>query len=568
MERRTLIAVLLAFLVVYGYQTFLAPPPQEQAATAAKKVEAGTGQAAQPALGVVAPSAAVASPAALVGEGTEREVVFETEAVKAVFTNRGGRLKHWILKGYLDSAGRSVDLVPEGEAFPLPFSLRVDENGIGQLLNSALFQAVQGKAEGGATLTFDFESATGLKAKKIFRFGPNPYELAMTATVAQGDRPLIPIVQWGAGLGDLRSTGGGKFLRSSAVPTPEALYHDGKSVERVAHGSVGEGAVREGVFRFVGVDDHYFIVAAVNPGQARVEYRAVNDPLKGEATQERNLLLHSIRPATAGTTLRYYIGPKSFDVLKAMDPELVRAINFGMWGFISVPFLSALKWFHGFAGNWGWAIILLTLVMNLVMSPLRHKSVVSMRKMQELQPQLKAIQDRYSDLKVTDPARQKMNTEVMNLYRERGVNPASGCIPMVLQFPFLFAFYSLLSQAIELRGAPFAFWIKDLSLMDPYYVTPLLMGATMVWQQRLTPSTGDPAQQRMMMFMPVVFVAMFLTFPSGLAIYYLVQNVWAIGQQYFTNWMIGPPQIQAPRPAAERRIKSAGAGKTERAEKK
>lgn len=565
MERRTLIAVLLAFLVVYGYQTFLAPPPQEPSATAAKKAEASAGQATAVA---AASSPTVPAPAALVGEAAERDVVVETDAVRAVFTNRGARLKHWVLKGYLDSAGRSVDLVPEGDAYPLPFSLRVDEGGIGQALNASLFRVEQEKTDAGVTLTFVFESAAGVKAKKLFRFGPNPYELALTATVTQGERPLLPIIQWGAGLGDLRSTGGGKFLRSSAVPPPDALYHDGESVERMAHGAVGEGAVREGAFRFVGIDDHYFIAAAVNPGQARVEYRAVNNPLKGEATQERYLLLHSIRPAAAGATLRYYIGPKSFDVLKAMDPELVRAINFGMWGFISVPFLSALKWFHGFAGNWGWAIILLTVVMNLVMSPLRHKSVVSMRKMQELQPQLKAIQDRYSDLKVTDPARQKMNTEVMNLYREKGVNPASGCIPMVLQFPFLFAFYSLLSQAIELRGAPFAFWIKDLSLMDPYYVTPLLMGATMVWQQRLTPSTGDPAQQRMMMFMPVVFVGMFLTFPSGLAIYYLVQNVWAIGQQYFTNWMIGPPQIQAPRPAAERRIKSAGAGKTERAEKK
>ena len=227
-----------------------------------------------------------------------------------------------------------------------------------------------------------------------------------------------------------------------------------------------------------------------------------------------------------------------------------------------MPLLNALKWLYGYVGNYGLAIIVLTILINLAMFPLRHKSVVSMRKMQALQPQMKAIQDRYADLKVTDPARQKMNTEIMNLYRERGVNPASGCVPMLLTMPVLFAFYSLLSQSIELRGAPFGLWIHDLSLHDPYYVTPLLMGVSMFWQQKITPTTADPAQQRMMMFMPLMFTAMFLLFPSGLVLYWFVSNLWAIGQQYFTNWLIGPPQVQTVRPPAERRLKSAGTGKS------
>ena len=195
-----------------------------------------------------------------------------------------------------------------------------------------------------------------------------------------------------------------------------------------------------------------------------------------------------------------------------------------MFEWLVVPLLGALKWMHGYVGNYGWSIILLTILINLVMFPLRHKSVVSMRKMQALQPQLKAIQDRYANLKVTDPARQKMNTEVMNLYREKGVNPASGCVPMLLTMPVLFAFYSLLSQAIELRGAPFGLWIHDLSQPDPYYVIPLLMGATMFWQQRMTPTTADPTQQRMMMFMPIDVQRHLPRLPSGLAIYYFVSN--------------------------------------------
>jgi YidC/Oxa1 family membrane protein insertase len=171
-------------------------------------------------------------------------------------------------------------------------------------------------------------------------------------------------------------------------------------------------------------------------------------------------------------------------------------------------------------------------------------------------------------LKVTDPARQKMNTEIMNLYREKGVNPASGCVPMLLTMPILFAFYSLLSQAIELRGAEFGLWIRDLSEHDPYYVTPILMAITMFWQQRITPSTADPAQQKIMMMMPLMFGVMFLWVPSGLVLYWFVGNLWAIGQQYFTNWMIGPPALAPARPPAERRMKNAGAGRTAAAERK
>jgi YidC/Oxa1 family membrane protein insertase len=163
-----------------------------------------------------------------------------------------------------------------------------------------------------------------------------------------------------------------------------------------------------------------------------------------------------------------------------------------------VPLLGALQWIYGFVGNYGWSIVLLTILINIAIAPLRHKSVVSMRKMQAVQPQMKAIQDRYAGLKATDPAKQKMNTEIMNLYREKGVNPASGCVPMLLQFPVLLAFYSMLSQSIELRGADFTLWITDLSQPDPYYVIPILMAVTMFWQTKITPSTADPAQQRIM----------------------------------------------------------------------
>jgi len=582
MERRTLLAVVLSFVVVYAYQAFFVPTaPIEPVPSVTTESPLAPGAAAPDGRASTAPSppqAVQAAPppdellaATVVGDTEEREVVVETDAVRAVFTNRGGRLKNWILKNYTDSEGRLVDLVPDAVPTdqPLPFSLGLDDGGIGQRLNGAMFLATTREDSNRLPgVVFEFQDESGLLARKEFRFGPNAFEVTFTTSVRQGGQELNPSIEWGPGLGDLRSTGGGSFPRRVSIPTPEALFHDGEDVTRLSLSNAAESPASDGTFSFVGVNDHYFIAAAVNTGPLLVEYRPLTLPASDDPSGERQLLIHTIRPAQPSMPLRYYIGPKSFEDLKAIDGEFVRAIDFGFLAFIAVPFLSALKWIYGYVGNYGWSIIFLTILMNIVMAPLRHKSVVSMRKMQEIQPQLKAIQDRYAGLKATDPARQKMNSEVMGLYREKGANPASGCIPMLLQFPFLFAFYSLLSQAVELRGAPFGFWIQDLSQMDPYYVTPLIMGATMFWQQRLTPATGDPTQQRMMMFMPVVFVAMFLTFPSGLCIYYFTQNLWAIGQQIVTNRIIGPPIVHPQRPAAERRVKSAGAGRTPRAEQK
>src|SRR6185437_14439752 len=206
---------------------------------------------------------------------------------------------------------------------------------------------------------------------------------------------------------------------------------------------------------------------------------------------------------------RFFVGPKDFGVLGAIGPEATKAINFGIFAVIVVPLLQSLKWIHGYVPNYGWDIIILTVLINLLIFPLRHKSVVSMRKMQEIQPEMKAIQDRYSKLKATDPAKQKMNQEMMALYKERGVNPASGCVPMLLTLPLIYAFYALLSTAIELRGAPFFGWIHDLTVHDPLYITPVLMGLSQLWQTRITPAAGaDPAQQKTMMMMPLVFAFM------------------------------------------------------------
>jgi YidC/Oxa1 family membrane protein insertase len=251
-------------------------------------------------------------------------------------------------------------------------------------------------------------------------------------------------------------------------------------------------------------------------------------------------------------------------VLTAIDREFASAINFGRFSVIVVPLLQSLKWVHGYVGNWGWAIVILTIIINVVMAPLRHKQVVSARKMQEIQPEVKAIQDRYSKLKATDPAKQKMNQEMMALYREKKVNPAAGCIPMLLTLPIMMAMWAVLQVSIELRGAPWFGWIHDLSAPDPYFLLPILMVVTMFLQQRMTPMAGaDPAQQKMMMFMPVVMGFMFFSLPAGALLYYVAGTIIGIGQQYLTTRIIGPPIVRTPRPPAERRAKRVGGGKTD-----
>ena len=575
MERRVLVAIALSFAVLFAYQTLFPPPPptSEGVNPAAPTTVSGTsapGRASTP-----APEVSVAAPeaGAVVGEASEREVTVETRHVRAVFTNRGGRLLHWILKDYRGEGGE-LDLVPADlpPGQPTPFALATADGQETARLNQALYRitGVDGNqvqaTTAPVTLTFEFEAADGLGARKLITVQPEGYRVSISASVKAGGKDVIPIVQWGPGLGDelARASGSGGFLAGSYVYPSEGFVSLDGNVERFPGAQAAEAGSREAQYEFAGVDDHYFVSSLIRPASA-VHMDFASTVVPDPSGASRNYVSYTVRPLTPGTELSFFVGPKQFDVMRAVDPAFTRVINFGMFAWLAVPLLGALKWVNAFVGNFGWSIVVLTILINLVMWPLRHKSVVSMRKMQEIQPQMKAIQDRYAKYSMTDPARQKMNEEVMALYKERGVNPASGCLPMLLTLPVLFAFYSLLSQAIEIRGADFFGWITDLSKHDPYYVTPLLMGATMFWQQRITPSTADPVQQRVMMIMPVMFTAMFMWAPSGLVVYWFVSNLWAIGQQYFTNWLIGPPNTR-PRPSDS--TKSVGTGRTPEAAKR
>ena len=592
MERRVLIAITLSFLVLFLFQRFVMPAPPPPRATAGNSTATGpqspgatagtppglaagktSGLAPQTPANMSGASVRTAPPAqraseVTVGETTEREIVVETTTVRAVFSNRGARLLHWTLKAYHSDQGAPLDLVPEGAGPDAvkPFSLVVEDEAVTARLNNALY-TVKGGAGGARPLgaantvdataepksiVFEMGAADGLSVKKTFSFEPGGYLISFSSIVQLGQARLNPAIHWGPGLGDdiARSPPTSFFSPSYNTPA-QAIAHKDGAVERIPPTSAGS---QEGTFRYAGVDDHYFASIVLNEKAAApfsIDYAPVNVPQTSDPNIIGKYSAYAIRYQSPQDQTRFFFGPKAFEDLRAVDAELVRVINFGIFSWLAVPLLGALKWVYGFVGNWGWSIVVLTILINLAMFPLRHKSVVSMRKMQELQPQMKAIQDRYAKYKVTDPERQKMNTEVMGLYKARGVNPASGCVPMLLTMPFLFAFYSMLSQAIEIRGAHFVWWITNLSAPDPFFISPLIMGATQFWQMKMMPTSMDPTQAKIMMFMPVMFTFMSLSFPSGLVVYWSVSNVWTIGQQYFTNYLIGPAQ-PAPKAAKER----------------
>ena len=601
MERQVLLAVFLSFLVLVIYQRWVGPPAipddlvsTERVSTPAAAVGAIDVEPAVNGARVGITAGDSLSPVEVeefelvVADERPREIVVESEFVRAVFANRGAKLVSWQIKGHKDDSGGPVELVPpetpEGQTWP--FSLRVPDEEITARLDDALFRPSVDRLQLGAdpaTLVFEYEDSSGLRARKSFTFQalpdcqerareepcePQPYLVRFAASVTTAAGALPVTLRWGPAIGGERSGGS----RMTFPQLPAAVLY-GRAFEngllqevdiyRAEPGDLLERSTYEGELEFVGVDNKYFM-AAVLPGtqqSTRVEYRPVS-----AVGLDYDLVAFDLTVEPGGGDLRIFLGPKDFDLLRAVHPDLVRAINFGFLSVIVVPLHQTLKWIYRYVGNYGWSIILLTVLINVLIFPLRHKSVVSMRKMQELQPEMKAIQARYANLKATDPGKQKMNQEVMELYRKHGANPASGCLPMLATMPILFSFYRLLSMAIEIRGAPFMFWITDLSVSDPLYITPVVMGATMVFQQRLQPAGADPMQRKMMMAMPVVFTFMFLSAPSGLVVYWLTSNVIGIGQQLLTNRIAGPIRKHQVRPPAERQVRKLAAASPAEAE--
>jgi YidC/Oxa1 family membrane protein insertase len=325
----------------------------------------------------------------------------------------------------------------------------------------------------------------------------------------------------------------------------KAIFNVAGEVEREAPPS-DEKEVRrvEGAILWVGLDMPYFAEIAI-PRQPISSFEIQRHPvqavgLDGKAAS-RDLARITI-PLNGSAQYDIYFGPKEQSHLKMVHgANLAEAIDYGMFSFLVRPLLVALQWLNQYVHNYGWAIVLLTLLLTLALFPFRLKQMVSMKRMQIVQPKIKAIQEKYKRYARNDPKRAEMNQEVMAVYREHNVNPLGGCLPLLLQMPLLFAFYQLLAVSIELRQAPFIAWIQDLSAKDPYYVLPVVMGITMLISQKMTPMTpgADPMQTKMMMVMPVVFTVMFLNVSSGLNLYFLCSNIFQIGFQKVAERWVG-----------------------------
>src|SRR5262245_14834118 len=429
MEKRVLLAVVLSFVVVVGFRALLPPPPSKPPVSASAPTSSASAAPSAPSSLVQTPVAAAAPQAAsasiaTVTESSERDIVVTSNLVRAVFSNRGGVLKNWTLLHYADHEGKPADLIPAGlpPTMPRPFSLRLPDPQRNAVVNTELYRtAAAGTIDAtqrSITLSFEYSDQSGFSVRKTFVIDPRSYVITFTADVTDGGKAINPVLQWGPGLGDTIHVAGqnrsfGTYLQFSQG----IVYADGK-VHRLPNSAVLQQPTWQGDFPFCGIDDHYFLASLVRPGVARITYQPVTAPMPGQPTLQREMMSFEALLSGSPRNVRVFFGPKDFDVLAAVDRDLVRTIYYGIFSFLAVPLLHALKWINGYVGNYGWSIIILTFLINVLMFPLKHRSVVSMRKMQELQPQLKAIQDRYAKLKLTDPARKKMQEETMQLRSE------------------------------------------------------------------------------------------------------------------------------------------------------
>lgn len=512
MEKRVLLAVALSGLVLVVWYALFAPPPPPRPADRQGAVERPT--PGEPALeDVGAGSEAEAEqprpPVEAIRAEIPGEAVLESEDMRVVVRGAGGVISSIVLKGYRDEEGNPLELIGEGEARPLQMAAAGPWNTDGHELVSE-----------GDGLRLRWSDGEGNWVEKDVTLGTGRFGLDVEVrgggAVGRGGVVI-------GSTGTPASDTGGYFARLSA------LVRANGDMERIDAGKVKGGERFGGVVDFAGVEDQYFLKVLLPEGGVE-EVGVVGEG--GGAV----VIVRGAGGVVRGTL---YAGPKAHDVLVGYARGLDRTLSFGIFGVLSVGFLAALKWIYSWAGNWGVAIIALTAALRVVLFPLTHKSTVAMRRMQKVQPKMKAIQDRYKDRAKKDPqVRTRMNQEVMALYKQEKVNPMGGCLPLLLQLPILWALYTLFAYAIELRQAPFALWITDLAQKDPTYVLPVLMTASMFVQQKLAPQMGDPAQRRLFLMMPLIFGFMFMSFPAGLVLYWLVNNLLTILQQVLTERLL------------------------------
>jgi len=558
MEKRLFIAIICSIVFLIGWGA-LAPkffpglarkvpesrstqtPKASDTASSTDKVSAPVASSSEttPA-GAAATPVISARPIAPVSATSSREVVVDSPDFVARFSNRGAQLVSFKLKRYLRKGSTEfVDLVKARNArrIDFPFAVETSDRDLTRNANSSLYQVTDETVSSKRTIRFDWADGSGNSVSKTFVFnGAYAFDFKIDVVSPKNATSRFVI---GPGLRTLDQNEKDDQFTSTGNAVV-GVDDESDVIEREKAPSL---QTVEGSPKFIGIEDNYFLSVLKPMRSGEAIFRAINvEPAKGEEKGRRELYAGlNLNGGTASGTA--FFGPKEVAVLERYD--LDSAVRFGFFSVIAKGLLFALVWLYGATKNYGWAIVVLTILIKIVLYPLQHKSIVSMKKMQKVQPKMTAIRDKYKKAKTDPDQRQKMNVEMMKLYQTEKINPMSGCVPILLQLPILWAFYGLLSHAIELRGAPFMLWITDLSAKDPYYVTPILMTITMFIQQYMTPMSVEPAQRKMFLAMPFIFGWIFKEFPSGLVLYWLVQNILTILQQWIMNrwWKYHPAEL-------------------------
>jgi YidC/Oxa1 family membrane protein insertase len=548
MEKRAILAIALSVLILFTFQHFdqqrrkrlVIPQParQEAAQSQAMPVQ-------PPPIQAEANSPAAAPIAGSDTQAKSQKITVEGDLYRAVLDNRGAVLTSWTLKQYKSAQGKVFEMIPaarSGETASFPGSLIFPDVSVTGLANGEFYEVTSDNAQGSATLappvSLGMKLTRGdLIIEKRYSFEKDNYLVDLSARIEKGGKALDSRFFVGQDIGPENE----HLLGSTQL---EAVYYvNGKVKRESPPKDEKEVKKMEGDIRWVGLDMQYFAQLVI-PTRPLPYFELQKRPVKAYGLDRKEVdrnLLKITTPVQGGLQYQVYLGPKKQSNLSAVrSADISGVINYGMFSILVYPLLASLKWIYQYAHNYGLAIIILTLILSLLLFPFRLKQMVSMKRMQVVQPKVKAIQEKYKRYKKTDPKRAEMNQEVMALYKEHNVNPLGGCLPLVLQMPLLFAFYSLLAYSIELRQAPFLAWIHDLSIKDPYYILPIVMGITMFISQKMTPMApgADPAQAKMMMAMPAIFTLMFLNVSSGLNLYFLCSNIFQIGfQKIAERWM-------------------------------
>jgi YidC/Oxa1 family membrane protein insertase len=538
MELRLLLAFILMgvvlFVTPYFYKT-VAPPVKKTApaATAITPPQGAPGPAtASPETAAAASETDGTGPSAPPVAAQKEEMhTVDTDLFQITFSNRGGVVKSWLLKKYREHNGAPLQLVNTASHADPPAAFYFPAQKPAVDLNQALYE-VHTDADGLA-IGFDYSNGK-VVAHKSFKFLKSSYLLDVSADVTDAGKALPNQIEWRGGFGDqgvANPAGDQQTLRFDVT--------DAKLIKNGAKAAKDGPVTVTGNYSFAGIEDKYFVAAFLPaPGGATAMTTLSDSEPTPRETKEAPFAGAAVSDGLVNH-FSLYVGPKDIDILRAVNPKLEQVVDFGWLSILAKPLFLIVHWVADRAiHNYGWSIILVTIALNFVLFPLKITSMKSMKKMQALQPQIAEINKKYKDIGLRDPRKAEQNQETMDLYKKHGVNPMGGCVPMLLQIPFFIAFYKVFSVSVEMRGANWL-WVTDLSQPEtlPIHLLPIIMVASQFIMQKMTPTTagGDPSQQKMMQFMPLMFGFMFYNLSSGLVLYYLTSNLVGVAQQLFFN---------------------------------